>query len=58
MVKRGRVGGFGSPGVDTLKHWALAGRFAGARKRDNRWFIPRAALDELLQQNVPPRKAE
>lgn len=50
MVKRGRIGGSGSPSADTLKHWALAGKLIGARKRENRWFIPRSTIEELIRQ--------
>jgi predicted site-specific integrase-resolvase len=47
-VKRRRVGGSGSPSADTLKHWARDGKLAGARKRENRWFIPRETIAEMV----------
>ncbi len=52
-VKRRRAGGEGAPSADTLKHWCLDGKFKGARKRDNRWFIPREELDKLLKTEKP-----
>lgn len=50
-VSRRRVGGSAPPSADTLKHWALAGKLTGARKRDNRWFIPKQELDRLIDEN-------
>lgn len=47
-VKRGRIGGDGPPSADTIKHWALAGKLVGAYKRENRWFIPRQTIEELI----------
>ena len=49
-INRRRAGGSGPPSADTLKHWALAGKLIGARKRDNRWFIPKATVEELIRQ--------
>lgn len=49
-IRRRRIGGDGPPSADTLKHWALAGKLAGARKRDNRWFIPKETIEELIRQ--------
>jgi hypothetical protein len=50
-VSRRRAGGSGPPTADTLKHWALAGKLTGARKRENRWFIPRRTIEELIRQS-------
>lgn len=47
-VQRRRIGGDGPPSADTIKHWALAGKLAGAYKRENRWFIPRQTIEELI----------
>jgi len=49
-IKRRRAGGSGPPSADTLKHWALAGKLVGSHKRDNRWFIPMATIEELIRQ--------
>lgn len=49
-VKRRRAGGSGPPSADTIKHWALAGKLVGARKRENRWLIPQEAIEELIRQ--------
>lgn len=49
-ISRRRAGGSGPPSADTLKHWALSGKLAGARKRDNRWFIPRRTIEELIKR--------
>jgi len=50
-VKSHRVAGdIGPPSADTIKHWALAGKLAGARKRENRWIIPRETIEELIRQ--------
>lgn len=49
-VNRRRAGGSGAPSADTLKHWALAGKLTGSRKRDNRWFIPRETIEELIRK--------
>ena len=58
-ISRRRAGGSGPPSADTLKHWALSGKLHGAYKRENRWFIPRATIEELLRQaenRTPGRK--
>jgi len=50
-INRRRAGGSGPPSADTLKHWALGGKLAGARKRDNRWFIPKRTIEELIRKS-------
>jgi hypothetical protein len=47
-VSRRRAGGIGPPSADTIKHWARDGRLKGAIKRENRWFIPRETIEELI----------